>query len=217
MKLGLKAALTALVIVHLLVSLWHGDAHGTLQIALSNLQNAFVYSVIVIAPLVGAALLAVGAAIVYYLQWGQLAPFPEGLIQANGRIEGDHVTIASKFAGRVAKLHVYEGDDVAANSIVVRIDDKQVRAQVEQAKEAVAKDAKISSLFEELRAQTTKASQLQTLCANQKAQLERFAQQLNEQEIDDLIAFLGALTDPSARDLTHLIPEVVPSGLVVDR
>ena len=71
------ARLSALVIVHLLVSLWHDDAHGTLQIALSNLQNAFVYSVIVAAPLVGAALLwsrhtAWGAAILTLAMLGAL-------------------------------------------------------------------------------------------------------------------------------------------------
>ncbi|HSE59579.1 MAG TPA: hypothetical protein VLA99_12825 [Nitrospiraceae bacterium] len=29
------------------------------------------------------------------------AGLPEGLIQVNGRIEGDHFTVASKFPGRV--------------------------------------------------------------------------------------------------------------------
>ena len=52
----------------------------------------------------------------------------------------------------------------------------------EQAKEALAKDAKIAGLYEDLRQQATKASHLQTLCANQKAQIEAFATQLNEKE-----------------------------------
>jgi cytochrome c peroxidase len=38
---------------------------------------------------------------------------------------------------------------------------------------------------------------------------------LNEAEIRDLVAFLKALTDPSARDLSSLIPARVPSGLPV--
>ena len=36
-------------------------------------------------------------------------------------------------------------------------------------------------------------------------------------EQDDLVAFLKSLTDPSARDLGHLIPARVPSGLSVGR
>ncbi|MEJ2204974.1 MAG: cytochrome c peroxidase [Gemmatimonadota bacterium] len=35
-------------------------------------------------------------------------------------------------------------------------------------------------------------------------------------DIADLVAFLEALTDPAAADLTHLVPERVPSGLPVD-
>jgi cytochrome c peroxidase len=35
-------------------------------------------------------------------------------------------------------------------------------------------------------------------------------------EIADLMAFLGALTDPAAADLGHLVPAAVPSGLPVD-
>jgi cytochrome c peroxidase len=38
---------------------------------------------------------------------------------------------------------------------------------------------------------------------------------LSEVEIRELVAFLKALTDPSARDLTSLIPSRVPSGLPV--
>jgi len=40
---------------------------------------------------------------------------------------------------------------------------------------------------------------------------------LSDDEIADLVAFLGALTDPAAADLGHLVPERVPSGLPVDR
>jgi energy-coupling factor transporter ATP-binding protein EcfA2 len=32
---------------------------------------------------------------------------PEGLIQVNGRIEGDHLTIASKFPGRIQVVEVF--------------------------------------------------------------------------------------------------------------
>jgi cytochrome c peroxidase len=38
---------------------------------------------------------------------------------------------------------------------------------------------------------------------------------LTDSQIDDLIAFLDALTDPGATDLGHLVPASVPSGLPV--
>jgi HlyD family secretion protein len=63
---------------------------------------------------------------------------PEGLIQVNGRIEGDHVTVASKFPGRVEELLAREGDQVTAGQPLVRLDDAQVRARVAQARSAVA-------------------------------------------------------------------------------
>ena len=58
---------------------------------------------------------------------------PEGLIQANGRIEGDTVIIASKVAGRIVNLAVREGDSVQANQPLVQIDDGIARARFAQA------------------------------------------------------------------------------------
>jgi cytochrome c peroxidase len=40
--------------------------------------------------------------------------------------------------------------------------------------------------------------------------------ELSDDEIADLVAFLESLTDPAARDLAALVPESVPSGLLVD-
>ena len=39
---------------------------------------------------------------------------------------------------------------------------------------------------------------------------------LNAADVADLVAFLMALTDPAARDLSHLVPDSVPSGLPLD-
>jgi len=38
---------------------------------------------------------------------------------------------------------------------------------------------------------------------------------LSDEEVDQLLAFLAALTDPAAKDLAKTIPERVPSGLPV--
>lgn len=62
---------------------------------------------------------------------------PEGLIQANGRIEGDHVTVASKFSGRIVELLAREGDTVVKDQRLVQLDDTQTRAKVEQSRRLV--------------------------------------------------------------------------------
>jgi cytochrome c peroxidase len=38
---------------------------------------------------------------------------------------------------------------------------------------------------------------------------------LSDTEVAELVAFLSSLTDPAARDLSHLVPARVPSGLPV--
>jgi HlyD family secretion protein len=65
------------------------------------------------------------------------SPLPEGLIQANGRIEGDHYLVAGKMPGRVAELFAREGDAVQKDQVLLRLDAAQVDARVEQARQAV--------------------------------------------------------------------------------
>lgn len=65
----MKITITLLVFVHLMAALWHGDAHTVLDINLPAIKTLFIYVVIVVAPLVGAALLwtryyALGVAVV---------------------------------------------------------------------------------------------------------------------------------------------------------
>jgi len=87
---------------------------------------------------VGIILLTAAVGYLAYAHWLRKEPLPDGLIQANGRIEGDHVAVASKFSGRVSKLLAKEGDTVRANQVLVHMDDPQVQARVEQARQAVA-------------------------------------------------------------------------------
>ena len=51
-----KILITGLVTIHIAVTLWHGSAHTQLAIALSPEKNAFVYVVILIAPIVAGGL-----------------------------------------------------------------------------------------------------------------------------------------------------------------
>jgi HlyD family secretion protein len=46
---------------------------------------------------------------------------PDGLIQVNGRIEGDHTFVASKYPGRLVSLTSHEGDSVVAGQVVARL------------------------------------------------------------------------------------------------
>lgn len=85
--------------------------------------------------IVGVLVIAAGASVMWNW-WVDRNAWPEGLILANGRLEGDIVTVASKFAGRVQTLLVREGDAVELGQTMVELDDIQVRAQVEQARQA---------------------------------------------------------------------------------
>ena len=85
---------------------------------------------------VAAAVLAVGA-YVAYARMTRSTALPEGLIQANGRIEGDLISVASKLPGRIAELKVREGDAVIAGQVLVLLDSAQVDARVNQASAVV--------------------------------------------------------------------------------
>ncbi len=69
-------------------------------------------------------------------RWIMNDGLPDGLIQANGRIEGDHVTVSSKFPGRVQELLVREGATVTVSEVLIRLEDSQAAARVRQAKHA---------------------------------------------------------------------------------
>ncbi|MCG8650991.1 MAG: efflux RND transporter periplasmic adaptor subunit [Pirellulales bacterium] len=89
-----------------------------------------------VAVLILGAMVAVGLA--GRRAWLENKRLPEGLIQANGRTEGDHVAIASKYAGRVSEVVSREGDDVEIDATLIQIDDKQLRAKLNQATHSVA-------------------------------------------------------------------------------
>ena len=51
-----RIAITTLAVIHLVATLWHGNAHTQLAIGLSREKTFFVFVVILIAPVVGAGL-----------------------------------------------------------------------------------------------------------------------------------------------------------------
>ncbi len=83
-------------------------------------------------PLVLAAIILGIAALLFWKL--QLLRGPvDGLIQANGRIEGDAIIIASKVPGRIAELTVREGASVQAGQMLARLEDNILRARLDQA------------------------------------------------------------------------------------
>lgn len=90
---------------------------------------------------VGLIALAIAVAVGGYIafdRWLLHSGLPIGLIQVNGRIEGDHVTIASKFPGRIVELSAREGDTIVQDQKLVRLDDVQAWAKAEQARRLVS-------------------------------------------------------------------------------
>ena len=64
-------------------------------------------------------LIIVAGAGIGWLWWQQhQTQLPPGIASGNGRLESDEIDIDTKFAGRIAKLFVDEGDVVTAATLV---------------------------------------------------------------------------------------------------
>lgn len=101
--------------------------------------------------LVALVIILLGSGYVALDRWALNHALPDGLIQANGRIEGDHATVASKFPGRIQELLAREGATVTAGQTVIRLDDVQTRAKVDQAKHAAeALEAQVQAAHTQL-------------------------------------------------------------------
>jgi multidrug efflux pump subunit AcrA (membrane-fusion protein) len=60
------------------------------------------------------------------------------MLTASGFIEATQVSVAAELGGRIVDILACEGDDVEAGAILVRLDDRLLRAQMQQAEAAVA-------------------------------------------------------------------------------
>lgn len=132
-------------------------------------------------------LLGVGLAL-WRLQSGVGAS--SGLLQVNGRIEGDLIALGPKTAGRVAELLAREGDEVKQGQLLARLEEAAIDARLAQAGSTVAaldaQAAAQASALELLRAETS--VQLAAARAGvESAQAEaRRAQAAASQEVRDL-------------------------------
>jgi HlyD family secretion protein len=64
---------------------------------------------------------------------------PKGIAKTNGRIEATQVDVAAKYAGRLAKVTVNEGDEVTAGQVIARISSPEYEAQLRGARAQVLK------------------------------------------------------------------------------
>lgn len=55
------------------------------------------------------------------------APLPDGLLYANGRVEGIEIRIASEVTGRVTESRLVEGTQVQQGDLLVRVDDTDLK------------------------------------------------------------------------------------------
>jgi HlyD family secretion protein len=81
--------------------------------------------------------LLLGAGILVYFLVFQSEELPPGLIQVNGRIEGDVATVASKYSGRVENIRIREGETVQEGDVLLTMESERTRAQVRQAEQSV--------------------------------------------------------------------------------
>jgi HlyD family secretion protein len=71
--------------------------------------------------------------------WLGLAPNErETMLTASGFIEAKQVSVTAELGGRIVDILAQEGDEVEAGTVLVRLDDRLLRAQIQQAEAAVA-------------------------------------------------------------------------------
>ncbi|HLW47099.1 MAG TPA: efflux RND transporter periplasmic adaptor subunit [bacterium] len=95
--------------------------------------------------LVAAALLIVVGVAAWEVWQAYLRRATANQLTGSGSIEATQVDIAPKISARVVSLAVKEGDTVHAGQVLVRLDDRDLRAQEDQARAAVtAAEAKVT-------------------------------------------------------------------------
>ena len=87
--------------------------------------------------MVGVVLAVVGA-LGYGIWQSRDRGLPEGLIQANGRLEGDSVLVASKYPGRLESVLVREGDMVSSGQLLASLHSDEVTARLRAAQASLA-------------------------------------------------------------------------------
>lgn len=90
-----------------------------------------------VAVLASILLIDVATGIGWSWWWHHQRQLPPGIAYGNGRLEADQIDIDTKFAGRIAKLFVDEGDIVAAGQVVAMMDTRNLEASLKKSQALV--------------------------------------------------------------------------------
>ena len=86
-----------------------------------------------------ALLLITAAGAIGWLWWHESQiQLPAGIAYGNGRLEADEIDIDTKFAGRIAKLFVDEGDMVRAGQVLAMMDTRDIEASLKKSQALVS-------------------------------------------------------------------------------
>ncbi|MEJ5369366.1 MAG: efflux RND transporter periplasmic adaptor subunit [Bryobacteraceae bacterium] len=123
------------------------------------------------------------------------------VLNATGYIVAAHkIQVASKVVGKVAWIGVEKGDKVRAGQVIVRLEDDEYRAQLQQARgQLAALEARLEELLrgsrpEEIEAARAQVAQAKADLENARVQLERIRQLAAEKVMSK-----SALDDAQAR------------------
>jgi HlyD family secretion protein len=71
--------------------------------------------------------------------WAHGDRLPEGFISTNGRLEATEIDVATKLPGRILAVLAQEGDTVAAQAVLARLDTASLEAQLRQTRAEAAR------------------------------------------------------------------------------
>ena len=93
--------------------------------------------------------IAVGGYLVYRFYYAH--PATPKVVALSGRIEGDDSAVAPKVTGRILEIRFREGDSVKAGEVIAILDDPQVHAREQQARDqAMATESQLSSAQQQI-------------------------------------------------------------------
>ena len=87
--------------------------------------------------LLALTIIVAGAGIGWFWWHQHHLRLPPGIAWGNGRLEADLIDIDTKFAGRIAKLFVDQGDMVAAGQVVAMMDTRDLEASLKKSEALV--------------------------------------------------------------------------------
>lgn len=119
-----------------------------------------------------------------------------GVLQANGRVEGDQVAVGAKVGGRIVRLPVREGHTLTAGELIAELSSQQAKALLERA------EHDLHTAREEL-----SQSQAQLAVLKREIEVAEAALQLAKQESQARIGEAEAALGTARAHLDHVAAE----------